>query len=96
MEQVINHLRLRTVLPDLQIERGVHIHGNRLNGGASFWTQPGEEGTESGSATPFSHSQYLLCIGVRQDSGVTVSFKQGKFIHHQATQTVSLRLTGLP
>nr|WP_049849274.1 hypothetical protein [Trabulsiella odontotermitis] len=96
MEQIIDHLRLRTVFPDLQIERSVHIHGNGFDGCTSLWPQPAKKGTEGGSVTPFPNPQYLLCIGIRYDCGLMMSFNQGKLIHHRAAQTVPLQLTNLP
>ncbi|MNC23690.1 hypothetical protein D3C75_717220 [compost metagenome] len=96
MEQVIDHLCLRTVFPHFQIERSIHVHGNRLDGSTSLWPQPAKEGPEGGSAASFSHPQYLLCIRIRHDSGITVSLKQGELIHHQAAQGMPLWLTNLP
>lgn len=92
MEQVIHDLCLGTVLPDLQVECGVHIHGNRFYGSTPLRSQPGEEGPEGRSAATFPHPQHLLCIGVCHDSGVTVTFKQGELIHHQTPQGMPLWL----
>ena len=96
MEEVVNDLGLRTMLLNLQIERGIHVHGHGFDLPATLRTQQLEERANGFATVAFAHPQDTRPIHVHDYGGVTMPFVQREFIHHQTTNIIRHKLAVQP
>lgn len=85
VEQVIDDLGLRTVLPDLQVERRVHVHRHCLDAGAAIGATGLEERAHRRSAVAFADPQHAHAFGVHHHAGVAVPLVQCELVNHQTS-----------
>ena len=90
MEQVINHLGLRTMFFYLQIEGGVHVHGNGFNLLALF-AQQLEKGANGLPAITVAHPQHTSPFSIHDHSGITMAFMQSELVHHQPSHSARFK-----
>ena len=95
MEQVIDHFRLRAVMPDLR-SNAVFISM------ATDWiaAQPSAPSqTKKGRKAALLRLRpptHLLRIRIHHHGGIAMSFEQGELIHHQTAEGMALRLCPFP
>ncbi|MNT05889.1 hypothetical protein D3C72_1405340 [compost metagenome] len=86
VKQVVDHPRLRAVRLHLQIESGIHVHGDCVDAGTARRPQPRKEWPDRLPAAPFAHPQHPPGIGIHDNRGVAMAFVERKFVHHQTTR----------
>ncbi|MNC30728.1 hypothetical protein D3C75_790170 [compost metagenome] len=64
MEEVVDHSRVGTVLTNLQVKSGVHVHRHRFDSSTTLWPQFFEERPDRCSAATFTDPQHSPCIRI--------------------------------
>src|SRR3546814_5300048 len=62
MEEVVDHSRVGTVLTNLQVKSGVHVHRHRFDSSTTLWPQFFEERPDRCSTATFTDPQHSSCI----------------------------------
>lgn len=96
MEEVIDDLGVWAVLPDLQIEGGVHVHGDGLDLPATVFAEQLKEGADGFTAAAFAAPEDSHALGIHDDCGVAMPLVQGKLIHNQALDTAGSKFAKQP
>src|SRR3546814_2502905 len=65
MEEVVDHSRVGTVLTNLQVKSGVHVHRHRFDSSTTLWPQFFEERPDRCSTATFTDPQHSSCIRIQ-------------------------------
>src|SRR5690554_3991880 len=92
MEQIEHYFRLRTVLADLGVKGGIHIHSDRFNLLTAL-AQLLEERADRLAAVAFTHPEYPGTFGIHDHGGIPMPLLKRKLIHDQASNITRIKAT---